>query len=227
MDVTSLLNSGAATESSQKNTEEPRMPGRNRTPWDAGGYALPLNTRTPTSPLLQQQHQQRMQYEEGQTDTPSSPKHRFSDSRSSLSSYASSIYSANHSRFSSMSTVGGSNSLNSITAEMFSPKSMPLSPSALHSSHGSMNEQNPFNTRLLSENLEALATISEHRHSSDSEKTSRHPSPEEFKEQIVMTDYPRPSSPSDAILIRRTTVPSLRLDTGGQEITRDEFQRQL
>jgi hypothetical protein len=224
MDVTSLLNNGAAAESVQKKMEEPRIPGRNRTPWDAGGYALPLNTRQPTSPTWQQQ--QRRQSEEGQTSAPSSPRHGFSDSRSSLSSYASSVYSANHSRFSSMSTVGGPNSLNTITSEMFSPKSM-LSPSGLYSSNGTINEPNPFNTQSLSENLEALATISEHRYSPDSEQTSTHPSPRGHKEPNVIIEYPRPSSPSDAILIRRTTVPSLRLDTGGQEITQDDFQRQL
>jgi hypothetical protein len=224
MDVTSLLNAGAVAVVEEKKIEGPKIPGRNRTPWDAGGYALPMNTRPPTSPPFLQQH--KIQSDEAQIDTPSSPRHRFSDSRSSLSSFASSIHSANHSRFSSMSTVSGSHSLSGITAEIFSPKSVPLSPSGVNPSDGLNNEAHSFNTQSLNENLEALTTISENRHSPELEQPSEQQSPEDM-EKIIIPEHPRPSSPSDAILIRRTTVPSLRLDTGAHETRRADFQQQL
>jgi hypothetical protein len=122
-----------------------------------------------------------------------------------------------------MSTVSGSHSLNTITAEIFSPKSLPLSPSGVNSSDGLMNEAQSFNTLSLSENLEALSTISEHRYSPEAKQDSA----EENKQKIAISEHPRPSSPSDAILIRRTTVPSLRLDTSGHEISGVDFQRQV
>jgi hypothetical protein len=46
---------------------------------------------------------------------------------------------------------------------------------------------------------------------------------------MVATDKPmgseRPSSPSDAILIKRTTVPSLRLITGEQDLAEPSHLR--
>ncbi|KAI1418703.1 hypothetical protein F5Y13DRAFT_5351 [Hypoxylon sp. FL1857] len=88
-----------------RRTSETKVPSRNRTPWDANGYALPLtvdtkSTQPPDPPVSNSTSP-------AESGSPKSPRHKFSDSHSSLSSYASSSTSLSHSRISSMSTVGG------------------------------------------------------------------------------------------------------------------------
>ncbi|OTA70288.1 hypothetical protein K449DRAFT_393294 [Hypoxylon sp. EC38] len=88
-----------------RRTSDTKVPSRNRTPWDANGYALPLTVDTksiqpPDRPVSNSTSP-------AESGSPKSPRHKFSDSHSSLSSYASSSTSLSHSRISSMSTVGG------------------------------------------------------------------------------------------------------------------------
>lgn len=91
-------------------------PNRNRTPWDAGGYSLPLTLDTTSIPKFTSNMGRPAFYNSSYSPTgdgsrtnstsPKSPTHKFSDSRSSLSSYtSSSTTSLSHSRISSLSTV--------------------------------------------------------------------------------------------------------------------------
>lgn len=52
------------------------------------------------------------------TGEPGAPRHKLSDSHSSLSSFASSSFSATHSRMSSATTISGVNSINSLQMEL-------------------------------------------------------------------------------------------------------------
>jgi hypothetical protein len=222
MDVTSLLNANSMAATGGAGNEKKNdgsRPVRNRTPWDAGGYSLPIMSSNPaaaatTPPSFTPQP---THFDDSQTESPS-PNHKFSDSRSSLSSFASSIQSASHSRFSSTSTVSGCYPLNNWASEVLSPKSTTLelvSPSNSTDAPSSELRQNqPTSTNEI---LETLSTIVELRTT---------PEPEQQTQDDCGIDcasnpkIPRPSSPSDAILIRRTTVPTLRLDTGGHDFNR-------
>lgn len=140
MNVTSLLNSSAAAQAAggRLPTEQPteanmamyqtqdrmvpmrtssdsRLTSRNsRTPWDAGGYSLPLTLNVKNghmSPASKTAYQpEGTPMDTLGSTSPKSPKHKFSDSRSSLSSYttmssSTSCHSRSHSRISSLSTV--------------------------------------------------------------------------------------------------------------------------
>ncbi|KAM3075063.1 hypothetical protein ACMFMG_007478 [Clarireedia jacksonii] len=117
MDVISLLNfSNVAAEQQKQETRQAPL-SRNRTPWDAGGYSLPINTlnHTAISPSTTAANEvlngclQIHSYDSQSIETAKLPHHRFSDSSSSLSSFTSPTNSTpnstTHSRFSSMSTV--------------------------------------------------------------------------------------------------------------------------
>ncbi|KAH8602220.1 hypothetical protein B0O99DRAFT_588434 [Bisporella sp. PMI_857] len=161
-----------------------------------------------------------------ENQTPTSPKqHKFSDSRSSLSSFTSSLHSTSHStshsRFSSMSTINSNSdqdlntvptdeaptitksALKSLDLAVISPKDN--SPSTIPSPAGSLDalalaEHHTFAPQLLPQDTNgSTQTIPE-----DNEKSS-------ISSQY--TSQGRPSSPSDAILIKRTAVPILRVDT--------------
>lgn len=215
MDVTSLLNAGSLAVE-QKRMENLRIAGRSRTPWDAGGYSLPITTKTPISPSCQPQ--QDSYFDDRQIDTPSSPRHKLSDSRSSLSSFASSIQSTTHSRFSSMSTVSGSHTLNTITGELISPKSTMIElPSPSVAKSPDVTELRPKET-ATEEICEILAPIAENRLSPDQ--------PTQDSKKAAL-NHPRASSPSDAILIKRASVPSLRLDTTAHENSQSVTPQQL
>lgn len=205
--------------------EGSRTQGRSRTPWDAGGYSLPITSRpTATPPSQIVIHSDERQ----QADSPISPKHKLSDSRSSLSSFTSSINSTTHSRFSSMSTVASSHTLNSSSTDIVSPKSTPLemaSPSNPTLPLDASSNEARTTINAPSDNLDTLATIAENRLSPSSEQQSQGTnSMSDSTEKGLATK--RPSSPSDAILIKRTAVPTLRLDTGSHEINRLEQHQQ-
>ncbi|CAL3967376.1 unnamed protein product [Diplocarpon coronariae] len=229
MDVTSLLNANSlAVEQQRENDGEERKvgaatktPSRNRTPWDAGGYSLPINTvSSPSTPPKNE--------ELGRCDsesTPTSPRHKFSDSRSSLSSFASSLQSASHSRFSSLSTVSSATPSSTFTEALLS--TLGPQPSLLDFGHPSGTDETqttPGYPRLGGSisptgSLDALALVAENEmagqqanRNAETAKASLMKGKEE-----VSKGEDRPSSPSDAILIKRTTVPSLRLDTGEQD----------
>ncbi|ELR07867.1 hypothetical protein VC83_09496 [Pseudogymnoascus destructans] len=83
---------------------------RSRTPWDAGGYSLPVNHDLDTT-ISKHIHHHDSSLESSQTYP---TKHSLSDSRGSLSSLASASTST-HSRLSSASTVGGFQVFNNFT----------------------------------------------------------------------------------------------------------------
>lgn len=133
MDVTALLNeSSSAVDQQKKGMETLRLPTRSRTPWDAGGYSLPLNTAAMklTSPEVDEQVAFHLEDENTTTvipfvsAMPTSPIHKFTDSRSSLSSFtSSSLHSAPHSRYSSISTLNSPRTLTSnLPDPLLSPK---------------------------------------------------------------------------------------------------------
>lgn len=103
---------------------ETRIPSRSRTPWDAGGYSLPLTLNVKnahTSPAPRPSSNFEATTADGST-SPKSPKHKFSDSRSSLSSYttmssSNSCHSRSHSRISSLSTVSEYQPMSSFGAD--------------------------------------------------------------------------------------------------------------
>ncbi|PCD35431.1 hypothetical protein AU210_008001 [Fusarium oxysporum f. sp. radicis-cucumerinum] len=95
-------------------------------PGSTGSYALPVR-RMPSTPEVHQdgwapksshserrasQHMRRSSLWTEYNTSPASGSHKISDSRSSFSSCCSSTFSAGHSRFSSVSTINGSNTIN-------------------------------------------------------------------------------------------------------------------
>jgi hypothetical protein len=206
--------------------EGPRILSRNRTPWDAGGYSLPITTRPTTSPPVSQQ--QRNPYEEGQISSPTSPRHNLSDSRSSISSLMSSMQSTAHSRLSSTSTASFSRSIDGIVSEILSPNSVPLNlPSPVdgyHPDEPNSGAHYSVNTHSISQNLESLGTTTDNLLLPWPEQVSKE---DKKRSNTALTPPPRLSSPSDAILIKRIVIPSSRLDTEGHEISRIDFHLQL
>lgn len=211
MDVTSLLN-GESVAVEEKRIERPKIQGRSRTPWDAGGYALPITTRQPTSPPPQQQPSQAFYFDDEQLVSPTSPKHRFSDSLSSFSSLVSSIPSTTHSRFSSFSTVNSPHPLNAVAVDYLSPKSatMELTGSSNFPEGVTHELHTPSTPSAI--HFDVLGPIAENRLSPPLEA--------QVQEEHDAKDTGRPGSPSDAILIKRTVVPTLRLDTSNHNIIR-------
>ncbi|TVY80646.1 hypothetical protein LSUE1_G003904 [Lachnellula suecica] len=228
MDVTSLLNAnamsgtgnGTGCASDAKKNDGSRSI-RSRTPWDAGGYSLPIMSSNPAvtaaamTPPLPAQHT--IHCDDSRIDSPS-PTHKFSDSRSSLSSFASSIQSTSHSRFSSTSTVSSSYPLNGW--EVISPKSTAVDLASPHlSTSAPPSEARSASIAGINESLETLCTIAEHHTTPEDEQQIQH----ELEADGARTfDLPRPSSPSDAILIKRTAIPTLRLDTSSYDPSRVE-----
>ncbi|KAI8953557.1 hypothetical protein F4801DRAFT_576448 [Xylaria longipes] len=88
-----------------------KLPSRSRTPWNANGYTMPLINleveSSPTVPLLELQID---------AASPKFPKHKISDSYSSFSSLTSpSTSTLSHSRFSSMSTAGDAQPIDTVS----------------------------------------------------------------------------------------------------------------
>jgi hypothetical protein len=246
MDVTSLLNANAA-EQQKKGDGAKTTPTRNRTPWDAGGYSLPINTlssipmttkttsssssstiRTPTPP---QNGQQDAQEQEQSQEMPCSPRHKFSDSRSSLSSFTSSLQSASHSRFSSLSTVGSLHQVNSISETLSGAKAQPSDFSTLNNAEISRPSTSGGQHRgsvSPTASMEALVLAAEKHSVSQRPSVSCNQSIDDSN--LAQAGNPsgssrakgvslhRPSSPSDAILIKRTMVPTLRVNTGDHDL---------
>ncbi len=181
MDVTALLNENLAAVDQQKPaTEETlRLPTRSRTPWDAGGYSLPLNTSAAMkSPPTQ--HSREIEYTNDDDTTTSAlttarpfsntstlPFHKFTDSRSSLSSFTSStLHSASHSRYSSISTLNSPRSLSVSLSEQ-----LMLSPKALaereEGSYFRLKSRSDGQDHSPNRPLDALAQIAEHQSTED------------------------------------------------------------
>jgi len=241
MDVTSLLNENAAEQQKKGDASAKTTSTRNRTPWDAGGYSLPINTlstapasssstRTTTPP----QNMKNTQEHEESIDIPSSPRHKFSDSRSSLSSFTSSLQSTSHSRYSSSSTVSSSLQQINYIGDIISPISGSKKSSVDFGSLTAMEGTRPrsgtqsWGTISPIDSMEALVLAAEkhsvsqrplsarqlsNEDSTMSQTTEKPPSPS----QIELPARERPSSPSDAILIKRSALPILRLNTRSQD----------
>ena len=93
-------------------TCETRTSSRSRTPWDAGGYSLPLSleakvVQTPSTARPMFHGESPLDTMDPVSPRSCSPRHKFSDSHSSMASYGTtfSANSGSHSRFSSLSTV--------------------------------------------------------------------------------------------------------------------------
>ena len=240
MDVTSLLNSGAAAAAAaeqQKKMQSARnTPTRSRTPWDAGGYALPINTlslalHSIPAPQISYDEPRRIEYE---TPIPPTQTHNFSDSQSSLSSFTSSLQSATHSRFSSMSTVNSRHPLERLALVSLSPKlrnasqalelapddlttgaylSTSLSPTGSLDAHTLVAQQHSFPSPPSNPTRRSLAETL--RTGSDTRSSSQ---------ESRAVD--RPGSPSDAILIKRSAVPILRVNTSDADLKKEHLPQQ-
>lgn len=158
MNVTSLLNTSGAAQAAQgrlpshpasvasyeaeertvpmTTSSEPRLHSGSRTPWDAGGYSLPLtlnikNTQNPLTPRSAFYTEPPPVDSTGST-SPKSPNHRSSDSHSSLSSYMTmssngSSRSRSHSRISSLSTVSEYQALSTFVSDTTTPRERTMS----------------------------------------------------------------------------------------------------
>lgn len=195
------------------------VPLRNRTPWDAGGYSLPFHTHH-LGPFTDDSisHESLMDIDHS--------RHKLSDSYSSLSSFASSN-SISHSRFSSMSTVSSLHLPNHIVPEAIftdcetsphSSKTTAESCSPMSPRTGRSNSQASLSPALYSSDLALVAD----RHSYRSSRKESVDQPFTVSEMVESYSTahigrgreegpsaasPRPASPSDAILIKRTALP--------------------
>lgn len=228
MDVTSLLNSnGSVTHAAeqQNHSEIEKNPPSSRTPWDAGGYSLPINTiSVAPSPFQHAQYEESRQESRAQT---SPTQHRFSDSRSSLSSFTSSLQSTTHSRFSSMSTVNSSTNpfqsyppIDVVTPKLrIAPTPLDLVTSSSHRDQLSTANTSPTSPlRICALNTKQhpnLPSLPPRDPSSQKENSA-----EWNGERYIVSKFAhrRSSSPSDAILIKRTAVPILRVNTGDTDL---------
>lgn len=239
MNVLSLLNSSSEAAGQQKESQAPPVAQKNRTPWDAGGYSLPTTVvaensisgknddgeratnikdedspkqppplpasrpgssdgRTDVLPPLKSHlyspslaissierdpDTQAGQSDDSHTERSIMAQHKASDSRSSLASFTSSLFSTAHSRLSSTSTIA--------TSQM-EITSYPLARSG---SKTGLAE-------IPSTNLAEAGSVHREIH---------HPRPPE-----------RPTSPSDAMLIKRTTLPALKVITGEEVLNKSD-----
>ncbi|KFY38243.1 hypothetical protein V494_04440 [Pseudogymnoascus sp. VKM F-4513 (FW-928)] len=187
---------------------------RSRTPWDAGGYSLPVNHDLDTA-ISKHIHSHDSSLESSQTYP---TKHSLSDSRGSLSSLASASTST-HSRFSSASTVGGFQAFTNFTDNpKLSDSSVdwtsilansatlsPASPATFSFHH--------YPPSPRAEPIHVLAQIAERRYmDTDSHLEERYKDSEmadvDTRETSSASDKPalsRTASPTDALLIKRHT----------------------
>lgn len=171
-----------------RTSSESRLPGRSRTPWDAGGYSLPLTLNVKN--VQNSQAAKPSFYTEATpvdsvgSTSPKSPKHKFSDSRSSLSSYTTmssntSSHSRSHSRISSLSTVSEYQPMNSF-----------------------MSDSTPTERRMSDpDSGMTCPTVVEIQPPSPSRRGFEDVSPDASDNDSPMHSD-RPRSPSDAILVR-------------------------
>lgn len=124
-----------------RRTSGSRSPNRNRTPWDAGGYSLPLTLDIKSIPTFTSSAGRPTLFPAGHSPTevrlissssPKSPKHKFSDSRSSNSSSYTSCSSLSHSRISSLSTVSEFQPTSSSSLSLFTDPDCSSSSSSNH-----------------------------------------------------------------------------------------------
>lgn len=260
-----MLNNNASVASIEKKdlVIDTKSQPRNRTPWDAGGYSLPImNHQTPqlnaqeAQKPLDTQKSPAHRYEESvdvsgepqdlmlinkaeysgqenqadsvnyRRDSQPVGRHQLSDSRGSLSSFASSLSlnSVSHSRYSSTSTASGFQPLGTITDELdLDAKSQN---GALQHGNKSPSTYSPVvpHPRARSvtsaiEPLSTLALIAERRSQEDLgaevvefERLKRQRTfvgTTKAKGIMLGYDY-RSASPSDGLLIKRTLQQNLQ-----------------
>ena len=204
---------------------------RSRTPWDAGGYSLPINAATNGGISSQRQRHPEICHNYASIKTPPlSPKHKFCDSRSSLSSFISSLQStATHSRYSSTSTFNSNSHTyhKSFGTDIVSPELRGTSQTVEEakqtlSTDACQVDKTRQRTSLfpVSSLLDQLAFVAEiHSSTETSDTNDRDDHLEEnavsasaAKSTTKLAAYNRPGSPSDAFLITHTSAASLRVN---------------
>jgi hypothetical protein len=223
MDVTAMLNTSKEVDEQTHLEDAMRNTFRSRTPWDAGGYSLPIHAH----------HLGSFTDDAFPNDSPvdnhiDQHKHKLSDSHSSLSSFASSN-SISHSRFSSMSTVSSlqlpsqtiseaiytDSDTNSHSSKTAAGSCSPVSPRTGRSASQSSMSPVLYGNSLVSiaerhfygsprkESIDHIFTVAELAKMRSTEYVDG------VIEGRVSTVSPRPVSPSDAILIKRNTPPAI------------------
>ncbi|ETS81776.1 hypothetical protein PFICI_06778 [Pestalotiopsis fici W106-1] len=193
---TSAWPSSPGWRTSSRRTSESRTTKSTRTPWNADGYSMPLtlDTKTVTQPSVRPSF-----FGSSPIDSaspPKSPRHKCSDSQSTISSYNSPLHSNPHSRFSSVSTVGG---FNQTTGALITDPAALTALTALES--------------RSCDNLDSAVSLS----SMPEWLPGKLPrmeggiSPTTIAEEPDLSEYERPGSPSDAMLIRRDLQSSDRM----------------
>jgi hypothetical protein len=247
MDVVSLLNSGTEAAEQQDQIERSRTPLRSRTPWDADGYSLPLNTiinpshavnTITTSPRATSFAPEPVHSDDSRFDSQivngASSRHKSISSRSSLSSSISSLQSTTHSRFSSMSTVNSChpsqstfivNSLSSTSESM--PRIMDLASLDLTSDVYPAAHSPTSSLGTLA--LVAEQHLSAHRAASTDRSSTVPPTTSSMDRNSLTPSQEaqtprRPHSPSDAILIKRNRLPVPQTSTGENDGNREQQQ---
>lgn len=127
-----------------------------------------------------------------------------------------------------MSTVNSSYPLNSLALESLSPK-LRNAPQPLELATIDSRSDERLSTSLSpTGSLDTLALVAEHH--TFSPQPARQPSDEPLKtdsntssSQAVSHGADRPGSPSDAILIKRSAIPILRVNTGDADLKREEL----
>lgn len=190
---------------------------RSRTPWDAGGYSLPVNHDLDTT-ISKHNHHHDSSLESSQTFP---TKHSLSDSRGSLSSLASASTST-HSRFSSASTVGGFQAFTNFTdSTKLSDSSVDWT--SLLANSATLSPASPatfsfhhYPPSPRAEPIHVLAQIAERRYMDADTPLEEHYKDSEMADvdtraTSATSDQPalsRTASPTDALLIKRRTPPT-------------------
>lgn len=187
---------------------------RSRTPWDAGGYSLPVNHDLDTT-ISKHNHHHDSSLESSQTYP---TKHSLSDSRGSLSSLASASTST-HSRFSSASTVGGFQAFTNFTDNSRLSESS-VDWTSLLANSATLSPASPatfsfhhYPPSPRAEPIHVLAQIAERRYMDADTLSEEHYKDSEMadvdtRETSATSDQPalsRTASPTDALLIKRHT----------------------
>jgi hypothetical protein len=190
---------------------------RNRTPWDAGGYSLPLVTQSDMS-LTKSIHCGSPPVEL----TDFFAKHKLSDSCSSLSSFTSST-SILHSQFSSTSTVSSFHRFTQAATEDY----MQTDPKRYsHSFRPGADSSPPISPLCLTDQIsprtkfDTFTLTAEYQfHKSSQDELTRQSKSKSLSvikatsvfDRTAMSDmvqWRRPASPSDKMLMRRLPTPS-------------------
>lgn len=247
MDVTSLLNSGTEAAVQHERIETSHTPLRSRTPWDAGGYSLPMNTisippysadSSVASPQATPLASSSIHCIDAQFDiqkrNENSPRHKSFSSRSSLSSSTSSLHSGTHSRLSSLSTVNSCHPGQS----GYSVIGLPFA--AEHTSHhlDFISPDGPSDHNAAqspASSLGALALVAEQHLSAErADFTDENPTTLQATPSLSTANPPtlfegrlleeRPRSPSDAILIKRRLAPLPQTRAEETDLNKDHQQ---